>query len=211
VLSSHPELAPCVKRCVHCGIRFLTHPRNAWRETVRCPFGCREHRRRECARQRTKAYYSTRAGQAKKKKLNMRRARGNPAAATKQELNPAEASPAQAGHQAPLARAASPPSPELLAVEPAVSCALRLDEFVLDEASVTNSRVLPYVTVVVNLIEGTAFSGGEIVQRLRQAVRQHSFGRESRSDYVLRWLHDHPPWEDTDARERGIRDSEPAL
>jgi len=82
---------------------------------------------------------------------------------------------------------------------------------VLDEASVTNSRVLPYVTVVVNLIEGTAFSGGEIVQRLRQAVRQHSFGRESRRDYVLRWLHHHPPWEDTDAPERGIRNSEPAL
>lgn len=143
----------------------------------------------------------------------MRRSGGNPAAATKQELNPAESSPAEAGHQAPLELDldASPPSPVSLPVEPPVSCALRLDEVVLDEASVTNSRLLPYVRLVVNLIEGTAFSGREIVERLQQAVRQHSFARERRRDYVLRWLHDHPPWEDTDAPERGIRDSEPAL
>lgn len=211
MLSSQPELAPCVKHCGHCGIRFLIHPRNAWRETVRCPFGCREHHRRECARQRIKAYYSTPAGQGKKKKLNMRRRGGNSSAATKPELNPAESSPAEAGHQTPLELDASRPSPEILPVEPAVSCALRLEGVVLDEASVTNSRLLPYVTLVVNLIEGRAFSGGEIVERLRQAVRQHSFARESRRDYVLRWLNHHPPWEDTDARERGIRDSEPAL
>jgi hypothetical protein len=54
----------------------LTDPRNAKREDLFCPFGCREaHRRRESVR-RSVAYYRTTAGRRKKRSLNERRALG---------------------------------------------------------------------------------------------------------------------------------------
>jgi hypothetical protein len=53
--------------------------------------------------------------------------------------------------------------------------------------------MLPYVRMVASLIEGIEFSYEELVQLLRQAMRQHSFAKRTRSDYVLRFLHEHPP------------------
>ena len=41
VLRDRPDLQDCAVRCCHCGIRFFTHPRNAGRRDLRCPFGCR--------------------------------------------------------------------------------------------------------------------------------------------------------------------------
>ena len=73
ILQSHPELQGCVAYCADCGIRFLTHPRNAGRQNLRCPFGCRQHHRRQRSCQRSIAYYRTAAGKAKKKRLNARR------------------------------------------------------------------------------------------------------------------------------------------
>jgi len=63
ILRAHPDLAGCAVRCRRCGIRFLTHPRNADREDLRCEFGCRECHRRELANARSKKHYRTdRAG-----------------------------------------------------------------------------------------------------------------------------------------------------
>jgi hypothetical protein len=64
---------------------------------------------------------------------------------------------------------------------------------ILSEAIVLNSCTLPYVRMVVSLIEGTQFSYHELMEWLRQAMRQHSIARRSRSDYVLRFLDEHPP------------------
>lgn len=70
---------------------------------------------------------------------------------------------------------------------------LRLDGVVLDESSLLKSPMLPYVRMVVNLIEGIELSCQELVSLLRQALRQHSIAARSRRDYVLRFLHQHPP------------------
>ena len=70
---------------------------------------------------------------------------------------------------------------------------LRLGAVVLNEASLLKSRMLPYVRMVVSLIEGIEFSDQEMVLLLRQALRQHSIARRPRSQYVLRFLHEHPP------------------
>ena len=70
---------------------------------------------------------------------------------------------------------------------------LRLDGVVLDESSVTNSPLLPYVRMVVSLIEGIRLTCRELVGLLIRARRQHSFALRSRIDYVLRFLHQHPP------------------
>jgi len=64
---------------------------------------------------------------------------------------------------------------------------------VLDAESVRNSPILPYVRMVVNLIEGIQLRGEQLVERLIQALRQHSIAFRRRADYVLRFLHQHPP------------------
>jgi hypothetical protein len=45
ILRTQPELRRCWTRSRHCGIFFLTHPRNAGRRDLGCPFGCRETHR----------------------------------------------------------------------------------------------------------------------------------------------------------------------
>lgn len=73
ILRSHPELRRCRTRCRHCGIFFLTHPRNAGRRDLGCPFGCREaHRRRQSSRRST-AYYQDEQGKEKKRQQNAKR------------------------------------------------------------------------------------------------------------------------------------------
>ena len=74
VLRDKPHLRPCLTRCRHCGIFFLTRPCNARRRPrVGCPFGCCEgHRRRESTR-RSGAYYRHPQGQRKKSALNQKR------------------------------------------------------------------------------------------------------------------------------------------
>jgi hypothetical protein len=75
VLHAKPPLRKCLTRCRHCGIFFLTHPRNAGRDDLRCPFGCREAHRQQASAQRSAAYYREPKGKRKKSDLNQRRPR----------------------------------------------------------------------------------------------------------------------------------------
>jgi hypothetical protein len=60
---------------------FLTHPRNALRDDIYCPFGCREARRKRKSTERSTAYYQTPEGKIKKQQQNARReGRGAPSA-----------------------------------------------------------------------------------------------------------------------------------
>ena len=77
VLHIHLDLRRCLCRCRECGIFFLTHPRNAGRRDLRCPFGCREMHRRRKSSQRSAAYYRTEHGKGKKKDQNDKRRRGS--------------------------------------------------------------------------------------------------------------------------------------
>jgi hypothetical protein len=73
VLRSRPDLRRCLRRCRHCRIFFLTHPRNAGRRDLRCPFGCREAHRKQRSTARSVAYYATAEGKVKKKMQNGKR------------------------------------------------------------------------------------------------------------------------------------------
>ena len=73
MLRAKPHLRACLTRCRHCGIFFLTHPRNARRRNLRCPFGCRVAHRKQAAAQRSAAYYRGAEGKRKKSGLNQRR------------------------------------------------------------------------------------------------------------------------------------------
>lgn len=76
LLRSRPDLRRYLSRCRHCRIFFLTHPRNAGRRDLRCPFGCREVHRKQRSTERSVAYYATAEGKAKKKMQNGKRVRG---------------------------------------------------------------------------------------------------------------------------------------
>lgn len=75
LLRQRPELRSYLCRCRHCRIYFLTHPRNARRRDLGCPFGCRQARRRQNSTRRSAEYYRSREGKAKKRVHNQRRRR----------------------------------------------------------------------------------------------------------------------------------------
>jgi hypothetical protein len=70
---------------------------------------------------------------------------------------------------------------------------LHLDGFVLDEPTLVNSCILPYVRMVASVLEGRTISREELLTALRQSLRQRSIGQLPRREYVLRYLHQHPP------------------
>lgn len=187
-LRSRPQLQGCLASCAHCGIRFLTHPRNTGRRDLRCPFGCRRHHRRQRSSQRSTAYYQTAGGRRKKKRLNGRRQRPDvsPAAPLPRDLDLPEASPD------PRPASGCPGAPPTSDASPG-TVELRLEGVVLDESSLARSPMLPYVRMIVSLIEGVRLSCREVLDLLRQAMRQHSFGARRRIDYLLGFLHRHPP------------------
>lgn len=73
VLRLKPWLRKCRARCRHCGIFFLTDPRNAGRQDLGCPFGCSRAHRQKQSTQRSVAYYREPEGKIKKQALNARR------------------------------------------------------------------------------------------------------------------------------------------
>jgi hypothetical protein len=70
---------------------------------------------------------------------------------------------------------------------------LALDGFTLREATLVNSPMLPYLAMVASVIEGRTIRCKELLQILRQSMRQRSFDRLPRREYVLRFLNQHPP------------------
>lgn len=178
VLQSHPELQPCAVFCRYCGIRFLTHPRNAGRVNLRCPFGCRQHHRRQASRERSTAYYQTVVGRRKKKQLNAGRLSGGRSSVCPQqpELDP------------PSAACSGPPQGEL-----AQQVELHREGVVLEAWRLEASPMLAYVRMVVRLIEGLRLPGQELVRWLQETLRQHSIAIGESTVYVLRFQHQHPP------------------
>ena len=202
VLRDHPHLERCVVYCCHCGIRFLTDPRNAGRVDLRCPFGCRKDHRRELANRRSAKCYQTAAGW-KKKLLNARRSRSVDSSAGHKHTAGDDLAPSD-----DLARdvsfdlqTAKPQSAESQHGSESVEhleqtpwkVELPLEGLVLDEASVVHSPVLPYVRMVASLIEGRRISLDELVETLRKTMRQRSMAGRTRREYVLHFLNQHPP------------------
>jgi hypothetical protein len=78
-------------------------------------------------------------------------------------------------------------------VESRVTVKLRLEGVVLEESTLASSPMLPYVRMIVSLIEGVELTCEEVVSLLRRSMRQRSIARRRRIDYVLGFLHQHPP------------------
>ncbi len=76
---------------------------------------------------------------------------------------------------------------------PLEKAALTLEGLLLDEVTLVNSRILPYVRMVASVIEGRTISRMELITALRKRMRQHSIGRRPHREYVLCYLNQHPP------------------
>jgi len=197
-LRDRSDLQGCAVRCCHCGIRFLTHPRNTRRPDLRCPFGCREHHRRQCGNARSRKHNQTDKGKANKKKLNTA-ARIKASQATPSDTAPtplAQSSQFTADSpSADFADAATADQSPSVNTSPAVleHLTLHLDGFVLDERALANSRILPYVRMVASVLERRIISREELLAALRKSMRQRSIAGAPRREYVLRYLNQHPP------------------
>jgi hypothetical protein len=70
---------------------------------------------------------------------------------------------------------------------------LALEGFTLDEATLVSSPMLSYLAMVASVIEGLAISPEGLLHVLRRSMRQRSFDRLPRREYVLGFLNQHPP------------------
>ncbi len=70
---------------------------------------------------------------------------------------------------------------------------LVLDGIVLTAAQVKTSPLLNYLRMVIRLIEGAEVTRAQLIACLLEALRQHSMAYRTRTDYVLCFLHQHPP------------------
>ena len=86
-----------------------------------------------------------------------------------------------------------PPRQIALEGTPSGAVKLTLDGFTLDEATLVNSPMLPYLAIVASIIEGRAISPEGLLHVLRKSMRQRSFDRLPRREYVLCVVNQHPP------------------
>jgi len=188
LLESDVALRRCVKHCLDCGIYFLAAPQNAGRADLRCPFGCAKRHRARQSNERVKAYRRTVWGKQKKDALNARRYRrpqamGQSLSSGEETRNGSEASNSSLVEK----RAQS------LRAELSPAFELDLNGVILQESTVVHSPMVPYIRTLLALIEGIRMSHVEVVAWLRERQRQRSIAYRSRRDYVLRFLHQHPP------------------
>jgi hypothetical protein len=64
---------------------------------------------------------------------------------------------------------------------------------VLNAGRLVTSPMLPYVRMIVHLIEGVRLRGQELLRCLRETLRQHTIATGESGVYVLRFQHQHPP------------------
>jgi hypothetical protein len=179
VLRAHPHLRPCLTRCRHCRIFFLTHPRNAGRKDLGCPFGCRDaHRKREST-QRSVAYYRGEVGRACRRIQNgNRQFTGMPHASEPPSAPPL---PIQPQVPPPEADRDSHPEPPSRSGHSDTS------------PGFWPAPMLRYLRMVISLMEERAVSLEEIRTMLARVLRQRSIGRRRPIEHIIERLNEHPP------------------
>jgi hypothetical protein len=97
----------------------------------------------------------------------------------------------------PASELPSPPFDPAAAVAaeelPDENVQLTLGGFTLNEVMLVNSPMWPYLAMVASLLEGRTIRPEELLGTLRPVMRQRSFDRLPRREYVLRFLAQHPP------------------
>ena len=84
-------------------------------------------------------------------------------------------------------------------VAPTEPWSLELEGVVLTQQTLASSPVLSYLCGVIRVLEKRPITREELLQTLGESLRQRSLGARSRREYVLSYLNEHPPPEDTQA------------
>jgi hypothetical protein len=93
----------------------------------------------------------------------------------------------------PTADLTHPPTQAAPREAPGEAVQLTLEGFTLEEVTLVNSSILPYLAMVASVIEGRTISREDLLDTLRKSMRQRSFDRLSQREYVLRFLDQQPP------------------
>ena len=204
-MRNHPQLGRCLVRCRYCGIRFLTHPCNARRRDLHCPFGCRKEHRRQCAKRRSAKHYRTAKGRKNKKARNGQRScreqssQGGSPSVGLADLAPPDdsatsnSSDGESDQPTSVTSAPTLTSAEHSETTPPCRGWLLLEGVRLNPASVVNSPLLWYLQLVASCIERRKIGRDELVQALLRTLRQRSLSAGPRTAYVLDYLNRHPP------------------
>jgi len=89
---------------------------------------------------------------------------------------------------------ASDPATQIAPEEPPdENVQLTLEGFTLDEVMLVNSPMLPYLAKVASLLEDGTIPPKVLLATLRERMRQRSFDKLARREYILRFLTQHPP------------------
>jgi len=91
VVRTQPPLQRCLSRCRHCRIFFITHPRNAGRQDLGCPFGCQAAHSKQQSTRRSVDFY--REHKEKKRLQNGKRQPRSPENQPKAPPQPAVVGP----------------------------------------------------------------------------------------------------------------------
>lgn len=206
VLKADPKLHRCDICCRHCGIRFVTHPRNAGRKDLRCPFGCRQHHQREASRARSRKYNQTARGQKRKKAFNIQRSLASQAA-RRQAPSPSSSEPSTPEPSTSESCTSESATAQSLTPEPqaflptslagplaaSLPVAISLEGVTLDAESVEGSPALAYLRMLVRVLEQVPIRQAELVDWLLECLRQRSIARRNWKTYALSFLNAHPP------------------
>ena len=97
--------------------------------------------------------------------------------AADENTSPPDASSAFEPPSQPTSDLTHPPTQAAPREAPNEAVKLTLEGFALDEATMVNSPMLPYLAMVASVIEGRVISREELLRVLRRSMRQRSFDR----------------------------------
>jgi hypothetical protein len=166
IVRGNSQLRRCLTRCRHCGIFFITDPRNAKRTDLGCPFGCRETHRKRSSTERSVAYYQTAEGRGKRRLQNEKR--------RAVQVEQAEEQGQQAEEQGSGVQ-------EEMTRRP--GC----------DGSAAALGLVLYLVMVTSLVEGRRVSRKEVEEMMKRVLRQRRMARRSRMEYVVWRLNQVPP------------------
>jgi len=162
-------------RCTHCHIFFISHPCNAGRTDLGCPFGCSQSHRQRQSTKRSSAYYQTDEGKDKKKRLN-----ANTQKETKSETEEQKGTSTQN----------KTTNTEQHAIDDKPS-----EQNTSEESQAINpdNKMLHYLQCLFNLIEQQFLTYQQIISLLNKKIRQHSLRKRKEMDYVIDYCCNKPP------------------
>lgn len=208
VLQQQPHLRRYLTRCKHCRIYFITHPCNAGRIDLGCPFGCAHEHKRINSIKRSTAYNRTKKGRDNKKLLNAGVRKGDNACKKQTPPSQSENNIESESTSDTAEIKISEENQRIDAINQESATfdqdkrkteAATADEAAQKKISVENRQINPdkkilhYLHCVLSLIENHFISCEQVLSMLRRINRQPGLRKRKEIDYIIDWFCCEPP------------------